>query len=78
MRQTGNAFGCSLGNTAGAIAPYLIYLSTTFDIRIPFYILGILFLLGSITILFLPETLHKKLPDTMEEARLFGVNDVSL
>lgn len=76
MRQTGNAFGCSLGNTAGAIAPYLIYLSNTVDIRSPYYILGALFLLGAVSILFLPETLHKKLPDTMEEARQFGVNDV--
>lgn len=78
VRQTGNAFGCSLGNTAGAIAPYLIYLGNTVDIRSPFFILGILFLLGSIAILFLPETLHKKLPDTMDEARHFGENDVSI
>lgn len=77
MRQTANGFGCSLGNTAGAIAPYLIYLSNTVDIRSPYYILGALFLLGSIGILFLPETLHRKLPDTMEEARQFGLNDVS-
>ncbi|XP_065367629.1 organic cation transporter 1-like [Calliphora vicina] len=75
MRQTGCAFGAILGNSAGVLAPYLVYLSITFDIRCPYYILCILFLLATIGALFLPETLHKKLPDTMEEARQFGVND---
>ncbi|XP_023309184.2 carcinine transporter-like [Lucilia cuprina] len=75
MRQTGCAFGTILGNSAGTLAPYLVYLSTTVDIRCPYYILATLFLISSVGTLFLPETLHKKLPDTMEEARQFGVND---
>lgn len=77
MRQTGIALGTILANAIGVLAPYLVYLGTTVDIRSPYYILGILFFIGAIGALFLPETLHKKLPDTMEEARLFGINDVS-
>lgn len=77
MRQTGIALGTILANAIGILAPYLVYLGTTVDIRSPYYILGTLFFIGAIGALFLPETLHKKLPDTMEEARLFGINDVS-
>ncbi|KAH8346625.1 hypothetical protein KR084_007129 [Drosophila pseudotakahashii] len=75
MRQTGVALGTILANAIGVLAPYLVYLGTTVDIRAPYYILGILFLLGGIGVLFLPETLHKKLPDTIEEAGHFGKHD---
>ncbi|XP_053945605.1 carcinine transporter [Anastrepha ludens] len=75
MRQTGIALGTILANAVGVLAPYLVYLGTTVNIRAPYYILGTLFLIGGIGALFLPETLHKKLPDTMEEARHFGKHD---
>ncbi|KAH8382648.1 hypothetical protein KR009_004598 [Drosophila setifemur] len=75
MRQTGVALGTILANAIGVLAPYLVYLGTTVNIRAPYYILGVLFLLGGIGALFLPETLHKKLPDTMEEAGHFGQHD---
>uniref|UniRef100_A0A1A9ZQ56 Major facilitator superfamily (MFS) profile domain-containing protein n=1 Tax=Glossina pallidipes TaxID=7398 RepID=A0A1A9ZQ56_GLOPL len=77
MRQTGIALGTILANAIGIVAPYLVYLGTTVDIRSPYYILGTLFLLGAIGAAFLPETLHKKLPDTMEEARQFGKQEAS-
>ncbi|XP_067618642.1 carcinine transporter-like isoform X2 [Eurosta solidaginis] len=75
MRQTGIALGAILANAVGILAPYLVYLGTTVNIRAPYYILGTLFFIGGIGALFLPETLHKKLPDTMEEARNFGKHD---
>ncbi|XP_059219561.1 carcinine transporter [Stomoxys calcitrans] len=75
MRQTGIALGTILANAVGILAPYLVYLGTTVDIRSPYYILGALFFIGAVGALFLPETLHKKLPDTMEEARNFGIHD---
>lgn len=31
---------------------------------------------GAVSGLFLPETLHQKLPDSMQEAREFGANQV--
>ncbi|XP_046805786.1 solute carrier family 22 member 21-like [Lucilia cuprina] len=77
MRQTGCAFGTILANSAGVLSPYLVYLSITVDIRSPYYFLSILFFIAAVICLFLPETLHKKLPDTLEEAKQFGVNDVS-
>ena len=59
------------------LAPFFVYLGTSVDIRAPYYILGALFLLGTVAASFLPETLHKKLPDTLEEARQFGKHDVN-
>jgi len=76
MRQTGLALGTILANGIGVLAPYLVYLGTRVNICAPYYILGTLFLLGGISALFLPETLHRKLPDTMEEATNFGRHDV--
>lgn len=45
---------------------------TNYDARYPFMILLGFFILGSCTQLFLPETLHQKLPETLHEAQKFG------
>lgn len=72
LRQTGLALGHILANAIGIVAPYMVYLGTTYDIRCPYYILGVLFFMGGASAIFLPETLHHKLPDTLEEGKLFG------
>lgn len=56
---------------------FSIYLQgTKYDSRYPIYILLLLLLFGGVCSLFLPETLHQKLPDTLEEARNFGADQV--
>lgn len=45
---------------------------TNFDARYPFMILLGFFFVGSVAILFLPETLHQTLPETLHEAQQFG------
>ena len=35
-------------------------------------VLFVIFLLGTIVMMFLPETLHQKLPETIREAETFG------
>lgn len=72
LRQTGLSLGNIVANAIGMVAPYMVYLGTTYDIRYPYYILGALFLIGGTSAVFLPETLHHKLPDTLEEGKLFG------
>lgn len=74
LRQTGLAVSTVLYNALGVLAPYLVHLGTKYDIRYPYLILGVLFLIGGVSGLFLPETLHYKLPDSMEEAKSFGKN----
>lgn len=49
---------------------------TAYDSRYPFIIMCGLFFAASICSLFLPETLYQKLPDSIEEARVFGANQV--
>lgn len=41
-------------------------------------ILLVLCVIGAISGIFLPETLHQKLPDSMQEARDFGANQVEV
>lgn len=74
LRQTGIALGTILCNAIGVLAPYLVHLGTNYDIRYPYFILGFIFLIGGFSGLFLPETLHNKLPDSLEEAKSFGKN----
>lgn len=74
LRQTGISLGVFITNVVGVLSPYFVYLGTTYDIRYPYYILlSLLFLAGS-SGLFLPETLHQKLPDSLEEVQKFGHN----
>ena len=49
---------------------------TNYDARYPYIIVFLTFLFGGICGLFLPETLHQKLPDSLEEARKFGRDQV--
>uniref|UniRef100_A0A8D8A2R7 Solute carrier family 22 member 5 n=1 Tax=Culex pipiens TaxID=7175 RepID=A0A8D8A2R7_CULPI len=74
LRQTGTSFGIIVANIFGALGPYIVFLGTSFDIRLPFVVLMLIGLLGFVTSIFLPETLYQKLPDTMDEGRRFGKN----
>lgn len=51
---------------------------TRYDKRYPIAILMTLGIFGAFVGLFLPETLHQKLPDSMQEAREFGANQVMI
>lgn len=72
LRQTGTSFGVIIANVFGALGPYIVYLGTAFDIRLPFVAMGIIGMVGLAASMCLPETLHQKLPDTMEDGRRFG------
>lgn len=49
-----------------------------YDSRYPIAILLVIFVLGAVSGLFLPETLHQKLPDSLAEARMFGRDQVGI
>ncbi|XP_058058276.1 beta-alanine transporter-like [Anopheles bellator] len=72
LRQTGMAFGTIASTLFGTVGPYLVYLGTEYDVRIPFLVMGLSAAIGIFAGLFLPETLHQALPNTIEEARNFG------
>uniref|UniRef100_A0AAG5CX81 Major facilitator superfamily (MFS) profile domain-containing protein n=1 Tax=Anopheles atroparvus TaxID=41427 RepID=A0AAG5CX81_ANOAO len=72
LRQTGTSFGIIMSNVFGALGPYIVFLGTNYDIRLPFVAMALIALVGAVSAIFLPETLHQKLPETMEEGRQFG------
>ncbi|XP_053681220.1 organic cation transporter protein-like [Anopheles nili] len=72
LRQTGTAFGIIISNVFGAVGPYIVYLGTSWDLRLPFVAMALFALVGAFASLFLPETLHQKLPETLDEGRRFG------
>ncbi|KFB35671.1 AGAP004104-PA-like protein [Anopheles sinensis] len=72
LRQTGASFGIIMANVFGALGPYIVFLGTNYDIRLPFVAMALVALVGAVSAIFLPETLHQKLPETMEEGRQFG------
>uniref|UniRef100_A0A7G3AZI8 Putative synaptic vesicle transporter svop n=1 Tax=Lutzomyia longipalpis TaxID=7200 RepID=A0A7G3AZI8_LUTLO len=74
IRQTGNSVSVIIANGFGVLGPYIVHLGTNFDARYPFIIMGLLLLIGAPASLFLPETLHEKMPETLQEAQEFGAN----
>ena len=42
------------------------------DLRYPYIIMGFIFVTGIFASLFLPETLHQRLPETLADAQNFG------
>lgn len=72
LRQTGTSFGIIVSNVFGAVGPYIVYLGTSRDLRLPFVAMGLIMFVGALSAIFLPETLHQKLPETMDEGRQFG------
>lgn len=72
VRQTGTSIGGMMANIFGILGPYVVFLGTTIDARLPYVVLLGLTLLGAIFSSFLPETLNQKLPETLEDAQNFG------
>ncbi|XP_027213389.2 organic cation transporter protein-like [Penaeus vannamei] len=60
----------TLGFLSAFASPYIVYLSK-YGSFLPYVILGAITVLGGVACLFLPETLHEKLPDTLEDGENF-------
>ncbi|XP_055589809.1 organic cation/carnitine transporter 2 isoform X3 [Uranotaenia lowii] len=72
LRQTGLSFAAIVANLFGILGPYVVYLGTEYDLRYPFVIIGLLSAFGAVCAMFLPETLHQALPESIEQAQKFG------
>ncbi|XP_069687232.1 carcinine transporter-like isoform X2 [Periplaneta americana] len=72
VRQSGTSLGAVVGSSMGILGPYIVYLGTVFDIRIPYLVIAIVSITGMAAALFLPETLHQRLPETLADAQTFG------
>lgn len=74
LRQTGTSVGFLISNLLGALGPYIVYLGTVADPRYPYAILSVLCLVGVVCVSLLPETLNQKLPETLNDAAHFGLD----
>lgn len=71
VRAQGMSFIHTLGFVAMLLSPPIIYLSHL-SVSLMLMTLGVLGILGALLSLFLPETLHEDLPQTLSEGALFG------
>ncbi|KAJ8682745.1 hypothetical protein QAD02_018537 [Eretmocerus hayati] len=71
IRNVGLGTSSTCARVGGVLAPYILYL-TEFWPPLPFLILGCCSLLGGCLALMLPETLNKKLPETIQDGEVFG------
>ena len=73
MRAQGVALSKCLTQFAKMFSSYVV-LSGTLNHAIPFYILGVGGMVSGVLSVFLPETAEEKLPQTVEEAEDFGID----
>lgn len=71
VRNVGLGASSMVARFGGILAPYINLLSEIWK-PFPLIILGALAFVGGLLSLFLPETLNKKLPETIEEGESFG------
>lgn len=71
VRNVGLGASSMVARIGGILAPYINLLADTWK-PFPLIIFGSLAFVGGLLSLFLPETLNKKLPETIEEGENFG------
>jgi MFS family permease len=70
-RGVGIGFSSYVGGLGLVIIPFITYLGKE-NLRLPLVIMGCVVIAGGFTGLRLPETLHHRLPQTLEEGEEFG------
>ncbi|XP_044742619.1 solute carrier family 22 member 5-like [Chrysoperla carnea] len=71
-RQSGTSASFFCAVAVSSFSPYITYLGTQYDARIPYVGVLILALIAALSGSFLPETVDVQLPETLEDARVFG------
>lgn len=71
VRAQGVALIHIMGYVASIVAPFVVYLGV-FHAVLPLMVLGVLGIAGGVLALFLPETLDKELPQTLQDGEEFG------
>ena len=74
VRQSGIGFATLISQTISIGGPYVIYLGAT-DLKLPYLIMFLVCAIGAIAVSLLPETLGATLPETLDQASVFGKND---
>ena len=74
MRQSGVGLATLVSQMISIGGPYVIHLGAT-DLKLPYAVMFLVCIAGFVATLFLPETLGRKLPETINEASSFGAKD---
>jgi len=74
VRQSGIGLCSFISQMISIGGPYAIAMGQT-DLRYPYIALFLICLSGTIATSFLPETVGAKLPETLEDANIFGTDD---
>jgi len=73
VRGIGIGASSYIGGLGLIVIPFVTYLGKD-NLKLPLVIMGFVSMLGGMTGLRLPETLHHRLPQTIEEGEEFGKN----
>lgn len=73
VRAQGVGFIHIMGYVAAISSPGVVFLGTI-NQSIPLWILGFFGVFGGVLVLFLPETLGKTLPQTLDDGEQFGLD----
>uniref|UniRef100_T1JLS1 Major facilitator superfamily (MFS) profile domain-containing protein n=1 Tax=Strigamia maritima TaxID=126957 RepID=T1JLS1_STRMM len=71
LRNNGIGLSSTFAHIGGVLAPYIASFSS-YGRAVPLLIFGLSSLLAGCFAMFLPETLHQKLPETVDDAENFG------
>uniref|UniRef100_A0A0A1XPC6 Organic cation transporter 1 n=1 Tax=Zeugodacus cucurbitae TaxID=28588 RepID=A0A0A1XPC6_ZEUCU len=71
VRGIGIGASSYIGGLGLIVIPFVTYLGRD-NLKLPLVIMGIISIIGGLTSLRLPETLHARLPQTLEEGENFG------
>ncbi|KAL1490828.1 hypothetical protein ABEB36_013455 [Hypothenemus hampei] len=74
VRNSAMGLGSTCARTSGALTP-LIILFDSFDPKLPSTIFAVISIVSGFLCLFLPETLNKAMPQTIEDGENYGVGD---
>lgn len=74
VRSSGVGLGSMCASISGALTP-LVHLLDTLNPKIPTIIFGFLALISGFSTFFLPETIGRNLPQSLEDGEKFGVGD---
>ncbi|GBP42315.1 Organic cation transporter protein [Eumeta japonica] len=74
VRNSALGLGSMCARLSGALTP-LITLLDSFDPKIPAILFGIIALISGFLCLFLPETMNKPMPESLQDGETFGLGD---
>ena len=74
VRQSGIGFATLISQMISIGGPYVIFLGAT-DLKLPYAVMFLVCLAGACAVIFLPETLGRTLPETIQQASSFGRED---